>query len=153
MTSAAKTVEEYMNNLPEDRKKPMELLRNVLLKNIPNGFEEGMNYGMIGYYVPHTIYPKGYHCKPTDPLPFITFASQKNSINFYHMGIYANKSLYDWFVAEYPKHSTRKLDMGKSCIRFNKFDEIPFELLGELVTKISVSEWIETYEAAFVKKK
>ena len=152
MTSAAKTVEEYMNNLPEDRKKPMELLRNVLLKNIPNGFEEGMNYGMIGYYVPHTIYPKGYHCKPTDPLPFITFASQKNSINFYHMGIYANKSLYDWFVAEYPKHSTRKLDMGKSCIRFNKLDEIPFELLGELVTKISVSEWIETYEAAFVKK-
>jgi hypothetical protein len=152
MTSAAKTVEEYMNNLPEDRKKPMELLRNVLLKNIPNGFEEGMNYGMIGYYVPHTIYPKGYHCKPTDPLPFITFASQKNSINFYHMGIYANKALYDWFVAEYPKHSTLKLDMGKSCIRFKNFDEIPFELLGELVTKISVSDWIETYEAAFVKK-
>jgi hypothetical protein len=153
MTSAAKTVEEYMNNLPEDRKKPMELLRNTLQKNILNGFEEGMNYGMIGYYVPHTIYPKGYHCKPADPLPFITFASQKNSINFYHMGIYANKDLYDWFVAEYPKHSSRKLDMGKSCIRFNKFDEIPFELLGELVTKISVAEWIATYEAAFVNKK
>jgi hypothetical protein len=153
MTSAAKTVEEYMNNLPEDRKKPMELLRNSMLKNVPKGFEEGMNYGMIGYYVPHTIYPKGYHCKPTDPLPFITFASQKNSINFYHMGIYANKDLYDWFVAEYPKHSTRKLDMGKSCIRFNKFDEIPFELLGELVTKISVTEWIAMYESAFVNKK
>lgn len=153
MTSAAKTVEEYMNNLPEDRKKPMELLRNSMLKNVPKGFEEGMNYGMIGYYVPHTIYPKGYHCKPTDPLPFITFASQKNSINFYHMGIYANKDLYDWFVAEYPKHSTRKLDMGKSCIRFNKFDEIPFELLGELVTKISVAEWIAMYESAFVNKK
>ena len=153
MTSAAKTVEEYLNNLPEDRKKPMQLLRNTLLKNIPNGFEEGMNYGMIGYYVPHTIYPKGYHCKPADPLPFITFASQKNSINFYHMGIYANKDLYDWFVVEYPKHSTRKLDMGKSCIRFNKFDEIPFELLGELVTKISVSEWIAMYESAFVNKK
>ena len=153
MTSAAKTVEEYMNNLPEDRKKPMELLRNSMLKNVPKGFEEGMNYGMIGYYVPHTIYPKGYHCKPTDPLPFITFASQKKSINFYHMGIYANKDLYDWFVAEYPKHSTRKLDMGKSCIRFNKFDEIPFELLGELVTKISVAEWIAMYESAFVNKK
>lgn len=153
MTSAAKTVEEYMNNLPEDRKKPMELLRNSMLKNVPKGFEEGMNYGMIGYYVPHTIYPKGYHCKPTDPLPFITFASQKNSINFYHMGIYANKELYDWFVAEYPKHSNRKLDMGKSCIRFNKFDEIPFELLGELVTKVSVADWIDTYEAAFVIKK
>jgi hypothetical protein len=153
MTSAAKTVEEYMNNLPEDRKKPIELLRNSMLKNVPKGFEEGMNYGMIGYYVPHTIYPKGYHCKPTDPLPFITFASQKNSINFYHMGMYANKDLYDWFVAEYPKHSSRKLDMGKSCIRFNKFDEIPFELLGELVTKISVAEWIAMYESAFVNKK
>ena len=153
MTSAATTVEDYMNNLPEDRKKPMELLRNTMLNKIPEGFEEGMNYGMIGYYVPHAIYPKGYHCKPADPLPFITFASQKNSINFYHMGMYANKDLYDWFVAEYPKHSTRKLDMGKSCIRFNKFDEIPFELLGELVTKISVQDWIETYEAAFVKKK
>lgn len=153
MTSAAKTVEEYMNNLPEDRKKAMELLRNTMLKNVPKGFEEGMNYGMIGYYVPHSIYPNGYHCKPADPLPFITFASQKNSINFYHMGMYANKELYDWFVAEYPKHSTRKLDMGKSCIRFNKFDEIPFKLLGELVIKISVAEWIATYEAAFVNKK
>lgn len=153
MTSAATTVENYMNNLPEDRKKPMELLRNTMLKKIPEGFEEGMNYGMIGYYVPHAIYPKGYHCKPSDPLPFITFASQKNSINFYHMGMYANKDLYDWFVAEYPKHSTRKLDMGKSCIRFNKFDEIPFDLLGELVTKISVSEWIDTYESTFVNKK
>ncbi len=153
MTSAAKTVEEYMNNLPEDRKKAMELLRNTMLKNVPKGFEEGMNYGMIGYYVPHSIYPNGYHCKPADPLPFITFASQKNSINFYHMGMYANKELYDWFVAEYPKHSTRKLDMGKSCIRFNKFDEIPFKLLGELVTKISVAEWIATYEAAFFNKK
>ena len=153
MTSAAKTVEEYMNNLPEDRKKAMELLRNTMFKNVPKGFEEGMNYGMIGYYVPHSIYPNGYHCKPADPLPFITFASQKNSINFYHMGMYANKELYDWFVAEYPKHSTRKLDMGKSCIRFNKFDEIPFKLLGELVTKISVAEWIVTYEAAFVNKK
>jgi hypothetical protein len=153
MTSAAKTVEEYMNNLPEDRKKAMELLRNTMLKNVPKGFEEGMNYGMIGYYVPHSIYPNGYHCKPADPLPFITFASQKNSINFYHMGMYANKELYDWFVAEYPKHSTRKLDMGKSCIRFNKLDEIPFELLGELVTKVSVADWIATYEAAFVNKK
>ena len=153
MTSAAKTVEEYMNNLPEDRKKAMELLRNTMLENVPKGFEEGMNYGMIGYYVPHSIYPNGYHCKPADPLPFITFASQKNSINFYHMGMYASKELYDWFVAEYPKHSTRKLDMGKSCIRFNKLDEIPFELLGELVTKVSVPDWIATYEAAFVNKK
>ena len=152
MTSEAKNPDEYISSLPEERKIYMEKLRNVILKNLPKGFEEGMNYGMMGYYVPHAIYPKGYHCKPTDPLPFMGFASQKNSINFYHMGIYANKDLYDWFVAEYPKYSSRKLDMGKSCIRFKKFDEIPFDLIGELVTKISVEDWIATYESAFLKK-
>ena len=152
MTSEAKNPDEYISSLPEERKIYMEKLRNVILKNLPKGFEEGMNYGMMGYYVPHAIYPKGYHCKPSDPLPFMGFASQKNTINFYHMGIYANKDLYDWFVAEYPKYSTRKLDMGKSCIRFKKFDEIPFDLIGELVTKISVEDWIATYESAFLKK-
>lgn len=152
MTSDAKNPEEYINSLPEERKIYIEKLRSVIQKNLPKGFEEGMNYGMMGYYVPHTIYPKGYHCKPSDPLPFMGFASQKNSINFYHMGIYANKDLYDWFVAEYPKYSTRKLDMGKSCIRFKKFEEIPFDLIGELVTKISVEDWIATYESAFLKK-
>lgn len=152
MTSDAKNPDEYINSLPEDRKLYMEKLRNVILKNLPKGFQEGMGYGMMGYSVPHSIYPKGYHCKPTDPLPFMGMASQKNSINFYHMGIYANKELYDWFVAEYPKYSTRKLDMGKSCIRFKKFEEIPFDLIGELVTKISVEDWITTYESAFLKK-
>lgn len=152
MTSDAKTPDEYINSLPEDRKVCMEKLRNIILKNLPKGFQEGMNYGMMGYYVPHSIYPKGYHCKPSDPLPFMGFASQKNTINFYHMGIYANQALYDWFVAEYPKHSTRKLDMGKSCIRFKKFEEIPFDLIGELVTKISVEDWIATYETNFLKK-
>jgi hypothetical protein len=152
MTSDAKNPDEYINSLPEDRKIAMEKLRNVILKNLPKGFQEGMGYGMMGYSVPHSIYPKGYHCKPTDPLPFMGFASQKNSINFYHMGIYANKELYDWFVAEYPKYSTRKLDMGKSCMRFKKFEDIPFDLIGELVTKVSVEDWIETYESAFRKK-
>ena len=149
MTSDAKNPEEYINSLPEERKIYIEKLRSVIQKNLPKGFEEGMNYGMMGYYVPHTIYPKGYHCKPSDPLPFMGFASQKNSINFYHMGIYANKDLYDWFVAEYPKYSTRKLDMGKSCIRFKKPEHIPFELIGELLTKISVLEWISIYESKF----
>ena len=153
MTSDAKNPEEYINSLPEERKIYIEKLRSVIQKNLPKGFEEGMNYGMMGYYVPHAIYPKGYHCKPSDPLPFMGFASQKNTINFYHMGIYANKDLYDWFVAEYPKYSTRKLDMGKSCIRFKKFEEIPFDLIGELVTKISVEDWIATYESAFLKNK
>ena len=152
MTSDAKNPDEYINSLPDDRKVVMEKLRNVILNNLPKGFQEGMNYGMMGYYVPHTIYPNGYHCKPTDPLPFLGFASQKNSINLYHMGIYANKDLYDWFVAEYPKYASRKLDMGKSCIRFKKFEEIPFDLIGELVTKISVEDWIATYESTFLKK-
>jgi hypothetical protein len=152
MTSAAKNPEEYINSLSEDRKMCTEKLRNVILKNLPKGFQEGMGYGMLGYVVPHSIYPKGYNCKPTDPLPFIGLASQKSSINFYHMGIYANKELYDWFVAEYPKYSSRKLDMGKSCIRFKKFDEIPFDLIGELVTKISVEDWISMYESNFLKK-
>lgn len=152
MTSDAKNPDDYINSLPEERKIYMEKLRDVILQNLPKGFHEGMNYGMMGYYVPHSIYPKGYHCKPADPLPFMGFASQKNSINFYHMGIYAKKNLYDWFVSEYPKYSTRKLDMGKSCIRFKKFEEIPFDLIGELVTKISVEDWIATYESAFLKK-
>jgi hypothetical protein len=152
MISEAKNPDEYINSLPEDRKFFMDKLRNVILKNLPNGFHEGMNYGMMGYYVPHSIYPKGYHCKPADPLPFMGFASQKNSINFYHMGIYADKNLYDWFVAEFPKYSIRKLDMGKSCIRFKKFEEIPYDLIGELVAKISVKDWIVMYELAFIKK-
>ncbi|SEP63154.1 DUF1801 domain-containing protein [Flavobacterium urocaniciphilum] len=152
MTSEAKTVQEYIDSLPDDRKLFVQKLRDVIIENLPKGFQEGMGYGMMGYSVPHSIYPKGYHCKPTDPLPFMGLASQKNSINFYHMGIYANKDLHDWFVSEYPKHSSRKLDMGKSCIRFKKFEEIPFDLIGELVTKVSVENWIETYESAFNKK-
>ena len=151
MTSDAKNPEEYINSLPEERKIYIEKLRSVIQKNLPKGFEEGMNYGMMGYYVPHTIYPKGYHCKPSDPLPFMGFASQKNSINFYHMGIYANKDLYDWFVAEYPKYSTRKLDMGKSCIRFKKIEQIPFELIAQLVQKMTVEKWIACYEAQLKK--
>ncbi|NHM02049.1 DUF1801 domain-containing protein [Flavobacterium difficile] len=153
MTSDAKNANDYLNSLPEDRKLYIEKFRNSIQKNLPKGFEEGMSYGMLSYHVPHSIYPNGYHCKPTDPLPFIALASQKNSINFYHMGIYANKELYDWFVSEFPKHSNRKLDMGKSCMRFKNFDAIPYDLIGELVSKISVEEWITTYESAFLKNK
>lgn len=152
MTSDSKTPDEYINALPDDRKNSVEKLRQVIIKNLPTGFQETMGYGMLGYVVPHSIYPKGYHCKPTDPLPFMGMASQKNSVNFYHMGIYANADLYNWFVAEYPKYSTKKLDMGKSCMRFKKQEDIPFDLIGELVAKISVEEWVATYEAAFLKK-
>ena len=124
----------------------MQKLRNILKQNLPKGFEEVMNYGMLGYAVPHSIFPKGYHCDPKLPLPFISLASQKNFIALYHMGIYADNKLLDWFVAEYPKHAKTKLDMGKSCIRFKQVDAIPFELIGELATKMSVQDWITIYE-------
>ena len=149
MQSAAKNPEQYFQELPEERKDAMLKLRQVIKKNLPKGFEEMMGYGMLGYAVPHSIYPKGYHCDPKQPLPFFGMASQKNSINIYHMGIYADKELYDWFVSEYPKYSKAKLDMGKSCIRFKKPEHIPFELIGELLTKISVLEWISIYESKF----
>ena len=146
MKYKAATPEEYVAQLPEDRKEVIEKLRRVILKNLPEGFEEGITYGMIGYYVPHSIYPDGYHCTPELPLPFMNIASQKNSVNVYHSGIYADKDLYDWFVDEYSKYSKRKLDMGKSCIRFKKLDEIPYKLIGELCRKLSVEQWIKMYE-------
>lgn len=146
MISNAKTPQEYIDQLPEERKEAVNKLRNVILAQLPKGFSEGIGYGMLGYVVPHTIYPSGYHCDPKQPLPFMALASQKNSINFYHMGIYANKDIYDWFVNEFPKHSKKKLDMGKSCIRFKKPEDIPYQLIGELVAKISVEDWIATYE-------
>lgn len=151
MTSKATTVDQYINEAPEDRRAALLQLRTIILENLPKGFQEEISYGMIGYVVPHSIYPKGYHCSPELPLPFMSFASQKNSINFYHMGIYAKPDLYNWFVAEYPKHSKQKLDIGKSCIRIKKPENIPFKLIGELAKKMSVSEWIETYEKAFNK--
>lgn len=152
MQSKATSVEAYLAELPEERKIPMEQLRNVILKNIPAGFTEGMGYGMMGYVVPHTLYPTGYHCDPKSPLPFAGMASQKNNISFYHMGIYADSELLEWFVQEYPKHCKTKLDMGKSCIRFKKMDQIPYDLIGELMQKITVEKWIEMYESAFRKK-
>ena len=146
MKYTATTPEEYIMQLPDERKEAIGKLRKVILENLPKGFEEGINYGMIGYYVPHTIYPEGYHCSPELPLPFMNIASQKNSINVYHSGIYADKALYDWFFGEYPKHAVRKLDMGKSCIRFKKPEDIPYELIGKLCTKLTVEQWIAMYQ-------
>jgi len=121
-------------------------LRKVILENLPKGFEETMSYGMVGYVVPHSIYPKGYHPNPKFPIPFMHLANQKNSINLYHNGIYADKKLLDWFLEKYPEHTSLKLDMGKSCVRFKKMDKIPYKLIGELISKISVEEWIDIYE-------
>lgn len=148
MQSKAKTPQQYINELPEDRKQPIEKLQKVIKDHLPKGFVEEMNYGMIGYVVPHSIYPNGYHCDPKLPLPFMNIASQKNFIALYHMGIYASPELLEWFVSEYPKHSKSKLDMGKSCIRFKKIDQIPYDLIGQLATKMTVQEMIELYEGA-----
>ncbi len=151
MQYKATSPEDYIAQIPEERQEAAKKLRKVINSNLPKGFEEGIQYGMIGYYVPHSIYPDGYHCTPEEPLPFMCFASQKNSINLYHSGIYAVPEIHDWFVKEYPKHCSRKLDMGKSCVRFKKIDEIPFELIGELCTKMTVQDWIDVYESNIKK--
>ncbi|MDN3677768.1 DUF1801 domain-containing protein [Flavobacterium paronense] len=146
MQSKATTPEQYLAELPEDRKQAMLKLRNAIKDNLPKGFEEVISYGMLGFVVPHSIYPAGYHCTPKLPLPFINLASQKNFIALYHMGIYGDKNLLDWFVTEYSKCAKNKIDTGKGCLRFKKLDDIPFELIGELATKISVEDWITMYE-------
>ncbi len=151
MKANGNTVKDILANLPADRAEPFTKLHNTIVKNLPKGFEPAISYGGLGYVVPHTLYPAGYHCKPTEPLPFAGLASQKNSINFYHMGLYANPELLKWFVADYPKHSKQKLDMGKSCIRFKKMDDIPYTLIGELMKKMTVKDWINTYESNFKK--
>lgn len=149
MQSTAKTVTEYLDSLPSERKEALLKLRNAILENLPPGFEERMGYGMIAYVVPHEIFPSGYHCDPKLPLPFINIASQKNFIALYHMGMYADKDLLEWFTSEYPKHAKTKLDMGKSCVRFKKMDDIPYALIGALVSKMTVNDWIAKYQSAF----
>lgn len=153
MTSKAATPQEYINSLPADRKEAMNNLRKVIQKNIPKGFSEVMAYGMLGWVVPHKLYPAGYHCNPEQALPFVNIASQKNFIALYHMGVYANPQLLEWFTTEYKKRVPTKLDMGKSCIRFKKPEHIPFGLIGELMGKVTVQDWIDTYEKAFKASK
>ncbi|WP_435624398.1 DUF1801 domain-containing protein [Flagellimonas sp.] len=146
MTIDAKTPDEYISKLPEDRKEAVSKLRRTIQDHLPEGFEECISYKMIGYVVPHSLYPNGYHCDPKLPLPFINVASQKNFVALYHSGIYADKDLLDWFVKEYPKHVKTKLDMGKSCIRFKKVDTIPYDLIAELCQKMTPEAWINLYE-------
>ncbi len=151
MKAVGNTVNDILANVPEDRTAAFKKLHDVIVKNLPKGFEAAISYGALGYVVPHSIYPAGYHCKPIEPLPFAGISSQKNTINLYHMGIYSDPKLLAWFVNEYPNHSKQKLDMGKSCIRFKKFDEIPYKLIGELMKKISVKDWINIYETNIKK--
>ena len=153
MQYKASSPADYISQIPEERKATLKKLRETINQNLPKGFEEGIQYGMIGYYVPHSKYPDGYHCNPKEPLPFMSIASQKNFVALYHSGLYANKTLYNWFVSEYPKHAKTKLDMGKSCVRFKKMDDIPYKLVGELCQKITADDYIEIYEAAIKNRK
>ncbi|MGK0385657.1 MAG: hypothetical protein ACI849_000260 [Patiriisocius sp.] len=152
MQSKATTPEQYLKELPEDRKEVMTRLRNIIVENLPKGFEECMNYGMLGYVVPHSMYPDGYHVTPGLPLPFMNLASQKNNISVYHSGIYSDPALMEWFVGEYPKHASNKLDIGKSCIRFKNINKIPFDLIAELCTKMTPEAWISKYESILKKQ-
>ena len=152
MKANGTTVMDILSNIPSERAEHFNQLHDIIVKNLPNGFEAAISYGGLGYVIPHTLYPAGYHCKPIEPLPFAGISSQKNSINFYHMGMYSDPLLYEWFVTEYPKHSKQKLDIGKSCVRFKKLDDIPFKLIGELMRKMSAQEWINLYESKLKKK-
>jgi hypothetical protein len=150
MTSNASTPLAYIQGIKDDhRRAAFEQLRETVVANLPDGFEEAMSYGMIGYVVPHRLYPAGYHCNPKLPLPFVAIAAQKNFIALYHMGIYAMPELMDWFVTEYPKHGKAKLDMGKSCIRIKKASDIPLELIGLLMQKITMETWVGVYETLY----
>ncbi|MGG5576286.1 DUF1801 domain-containing protein [Myroides sp. C15-4] len=151
MKAEGTTVEEILLRIPAERAAAFRKLHQTIVDHLPEGFEAAISYGGLGYVVPHRLYPAGYHCKPTEALPFAGLASQKNSVNFYHMGIYSDPDLLAWFVAEYPKHCKRKLDMGKSCIRFKNMEEIPFQLIGELMQKMSLQQWVDLYESKLKK--
>jgi hypothetical protein len=146
MQTPALSIDDYIEKVSDVYQPAIKKLRDLLVENMPDGFSETMNYGMPSVVIPHSNYPSGYHCDPKLPLPFVSIAAQKNFIAFYHMGIYANPQLLDWFVSQYPKYSKAKLDMGKSCIRFKKPEQIPFELLAELMRKMTAKEWIQLYE-------
>ena len=151
MKIEATSVEDYLKKVPLERRDAMMRLRQVIQDNLPRGFEEVLNYGMPGFVVPHQLYPKGYHCNPELPLPFISFANQKNFIALYHMGLYASKEDMDWFCRAWDDKAWGKLDMGKSCIRFKKMDKIPWDLIGQLSQRVTPEDWIARYEAAFLK--
>lgn len=144
MQSKATTVKEYIETLAPERADAISAIRKSILKNLPDGLEEIMQYGMISYVIPHSVYPKGYHANPKHPLPYISLASQKNYISYYHMALYGE--LLEWFTKAYKKATVQKLDMGKCCVRFKKIEHIPVDLLGEAASKLTVKQWISIYE-------
>jgi uncharacterized protein YdhG (YjbR/CyaY superfamily) len=146
MQSKAATVEQYLSELPPDRREAISAIRDVIRKNLPKGYAEGMGYGMIGYVVPHSVYPPGYHCNPKQPLPFASLASQKNHMALYLMCMYSDSEYEKWFRAEWAK-TGKKLDMGKSCIRFKRLEDIPLDLIGKAISKVPAKEFIAYYES------
>lgn len=146
MQNEIKTVTEYIQSIQKDRRDAFTKLRNTILSHLPLEFTEQLSYGMIGYVVPLSIYPKGYHAKKGEPIPFISIASQKRHFAIYHTGIYMDEKLRDWFIKEYAKRVKTKLDMSKSCIRLKYFNDIPFDLIGELCEKVSLDEFVRMYE-------
>lgn len=151
MRYTAESFDEYMVQLPEDRREPFTRLREIIIDYLPKGFEERFSNGFLHYVVPFEQYPSGYHANPKEPLPFISIASQKHFIAFYHLGLYAFEDIKDWFIDEYSKHVTTKLDIGKSCIRFKNMNHIPYQMIAELCQKITVPMWIEKYESAILR--
>ena len=147
MISTASTPDDYISGLPDDRKAALTAIREAVNERIDPGFKEAMGYGMMGWVVPHSLYPAGYHCDPKQPLSYMGIASQKNFISIYSMCLYSDNDLLDWFRSEWPKHSSKKLDMGKSCMRFKKLDDVPLKLIGELASKFTPQQWIEMYES------
>ncbi len=146
------TVEDYIEALPEERKEAITKLRKLIKENLPEGFEENFSYGMIGYVIPLSLYPSGYHAKRGEPLPFLSIASQKNYVALYHMGLYTKIEVEEWFRTEYAKRVSTKLDIGKSCIRFKNTQNIPYDLIAELCQKITANEYIIAYEKAIMKQ-
>lgn len=151
MQSKATTVKAYLAELPPDRREAIEAVRATILKNLPKGYEEGMQYGMIGYFVPHSIYPAGYHCDPKQPLPFTSLASQKNHMAVYMGCIYGNPIELKKFLAAWEK-SGKKLDMGKSCVRFKKLEDLPLKVIGDAIKRVPVKKFIEFYEKSTRQK-
>lgn len=140
------TPESYILRQPEDRQEALNKLRKIILENLPLGYEETMQYGMITYVVPKSIFPAGYHVSPNEPLPFLSLANQKQYIALYHLGIYLQQDLLDWFTASYAALEIGKLDIGKSCIRLRNPAKIPYALIAELCRKLSPEDFVALYQ-------
>jgi hypothetical protein len=152
MSDSGNPVDEYLASLPEDRSAALQAVRQTILANLSEGYEEGIQYGMIGYYVPHSVYPAGYHCNPKQPLGFAALGSQKNYMTLHLVCVYSDSELSEWFKDAY-QQTGKKLDMGKGCLRFKKLDDLPLEVIGELIRRMPADKWIQINEAFLAERK